>query len=69
MRISRRARRARFYTRSDDTIEGILIARRAGHYLLEAAEAVTGPNQRTSLNGLVKIPAANVRFYTEERDA
>jgi hypothetical protein len=49
-------------TSSDATIEGVLVGRWAGHYVLELAHLLENPTSSHALRGHVEIPAERVLF-------
>lgn len=55
------------FTGSDNAMEGILLGKSKGHYVLCAATAIT-PTQTSVLDGEVAIPKAQVLFYQRLSD-
>ncbi len=49
-------------TGSEHSIEGILLGRFAGHYLLAAAHQILDAESSVPLDGVVEVPAETVLF-------
>lgn len=47
------------------TIEGILLGRSSGHYVLTVAKLKKDEEQTFSLDGTIKIPREKIAFYQE----
>ena len=60
---ARGKRRVRLHLRGDDpSVEGILLGRYAGHYVLLTATMLEDEDTSVPLDGTVEVPAGNVVF-------
>ncbi len=62
MRVGRRRRAVRMHLAAGPTIDGLLLARHAGHYVLGAASVIQDEEMAVDV-GEVRIPVGRVLFY------
>jgi hypothetical protein len=63
MRIGRRARKVSLHTDKGPSIDGILLGKSHGHYILRAAALLKDEEASYDLDGEVRVPKDRVVFY------
>jgi hypothetical protein len=59
----KRNRRVRMHLQAGPTIQGVLMGRTGGHYVLWAPKVLEGEDATVTVSGHVEIPCERVLFY------
>jgi hypothetical protein len=63
MRISKRARKVTLHTDKGPSLEGILLGRSHGHYILRAVALLKDEEESHDLDGEIRVPRERVVFF------